>query len=277
MIGTMTIRRFAATTALALVLGAAALPSLAQTPMPDPLDARDARRLDRMEQVVRELRSIVFQGRDTGKPVIVQPAETDYQIQELNRRLSDMEQALTRVNGQLETTTFELDQARRRSEALQAENKTLTERLQVLEQRAAEPPPAPEPTVSADPQAAFREARALIDGGDFDAAEQAFAAFVEQHGDSPRAAEAHYWLGKAQAVRNAHVEAAASYIESIRGWPKTAWAPDAVVELSRSLIALKRTTQACQTLAELARRYPNAAAGVKSRAASARTQAKCAA
>jgi len=276
MIRTMTIRRFAATTALALTLGAA-LPSFAQTPMPDPLDARDARRLDRMEQVVRELRSIVFQGRDTGKPVVVQPAETDYQIQELNRRLADLEQALTRVNGQLETTTFELDQARRRGETLQAENKALTERLQVLEQRAAEPPPQPEPTVSADPQEAFRAAKTLIDNGDFDAAEQAFAAFVEQHGDSPRAAEAHYWLGKAQAVRNAHVEAAGSYVAAIRGWPKTGWAPDAVVELSRSLIALKRTTQACQTLAELARRYPGAAAGVKSRAASARAQAKCAA
>lgn len=274
MIRTMTIRRFAATTALALMLGAA-LPALAQTPMPDPLDARDARRLDRMEQVVRELRSIVYQGRDTGKPVVIQPAETDYQIQELNRRLSDLELALTRINGQLETTTFELDQARRRGETLQAENKALTERLLVLEQRTAEPPPPP--PISADPQEAFRQAKALIDGGDFDAAEQAFAAFVEQHGDSPRAAEAHYWLGKAQAVRNGHAEAAASYVESIRDWPKTSWAPDAVVELSRSLIALKRTTQACQTLAELARRYPNAPAGVKSRAASARTQAKCAA
>jgi tol-pal system protein YbgF len=276
MIRTMPIRRFAVTTALALSLGAA-LPSFAQTPMPDPLDARDARRLDRMEQVVRELRSIVYQGRDTGKPVVIQPAETDYQIQDLNRRLSDLELALTRINGQLETSTFELDQARRRSEALQAENKALTERLLVLEQRTAEPPPEVQPVVSADPQEAFSEAKALIDGGDFDAAEQAFAAFVDQHGDSPRAAEAHYWLGKAQAVRNAHVEAAASYIESIRGWPKTDWAPDAVVELSRSLMALKRTTQACQTLAELTRRYPNAAAGVKSRAAATRTQAKCAA
>jgi tol-pal system protein YbgF len=272
----MTIRRFAATTALALFLGAAA-PALAQTPMPDPLDARDARRLDRMEQVVRELRSIVYQGRDTGKPVVIQPAETDYQIQELNRRLSDLEQALTRVNGQLETSTFELDQARRRSEALQAENRALTERLAAVEQRTAEPPPPPEPVVSADPQEAFRQAKALVDGGDFDGAEQAFAAFVERHGDSPRAAEAHYWLGKSLAVRNAHAEAAGAYIEAIRDWPKASWAPDAVVELSRSLIALKRTTQACQTLAELTRRYPNATSGVKSRAATARTQAKCAA
>lgn len=269
----MTIRRLAAASALTLFLGAAAA-ALAQTPMPDPLDARDARRLDRMEQVVRELRSIVYQGRDTGKPVIIQPAETDYQIQDLNRRLSDLEQALTRVNGQLETTTFELDQARRRSEALQAENKALTERLGTLEQRTAEPPP---PVVSADPQEAFREAKALIDGGDFDAGEQALGDFLDRHGDSPQAAEAHYWLGKALAVRGAHAEAAGAYIEAIRDWPKTGWAPDAVVELSRALIALKRTTQACQTLAELNRRYPSAAAAVKSRAATARTQAKCAA
>lgn len=269
----MTLRRYVASTALALMLGAAS-PGLAQTPMPDPLDARDARRLDRMEQVVRELRSIVYQGRDTGKPVVVQPAETDYLIQELGRRVSDLEQALTRINGQLETTTYELDQARRRSEALQAENNALAARLGAMEQQAAESPAA---NLSADPQEAFRQAKALIDGGDYDGAEEAFAVFVERHPDHARTPEAHYWLGKALAVRNAHAEAAGAYIEAIRDWPKTSWAPDAVVELARSLVALKRTTQACQTLGELNRRYPNASTGVKNRAAAARTQAKCAA
>ena len=50
------LRLAAAASALVLV----AVPALAQTPMGDPLDARDARRLDRMEKVVRELRSRNF-------------------------------------------------------------------------------------------------------------------------------------------------------------------------------------------------------------------------
>ena len=82
----------------------------------DPLDARDARRLDRMEQVMRELRAIVFQGRDTGKPVVVQPAETDYQLQEVSRRLADMEQTMTRMTGDLENAGRQAELAKREAE-----------------------------------------------------------------------------------------------------------------------------------------------------------------
>ena len=60
------------------------------------------------------------------------------------------------------------------------------------------------------------------------------------------------------------------------GWPQSSWAPDATVELSRSLVALKKTTEACQTLAEFTLRYPKATPAVKARAQAARAQAKCA-
>jgi TolA-binding protein len=172
----MTPRRFALpATALALLL--LALPVVAQTPMEDPLDARDGRRLDKMEKVVRELRAIVFQGRDTGKPVVVQPAETDYQLQAVTRRVEDLEQALTRVNGQLETTNHDLDQARRDAESLRAGNKALTDRLSAIEQRDAPPPPPP-PTEgeAAAPSASaadmFAQARQLMLAGDYDGAER---------------------------------------------------------------------------------------------------------
>ena len=75
-------------------------------------------------------------------------------------------------------------------------------------------------------------------------------------------------------MRAAHAEAATAYIGAIRGWPQTGWAPDAVVELARELVALKKPTDACQALAELPRRYPKAAS-VKARAAQVAAQAKC--
>ena len=102
-----------------------------------------------------------------------------------------------------------------------------------------------------------------------------FRDYVDRHGDTAKAPEARYWLGKTLSARGANADAAGAYIAAIRGWPKTNWAPDAVLELSRSLIALKKPTDACATLAELAKRYPNAPAGVQSRAAQARGQAKC--
>src|SRR5690606_34598326 len=101
--------------ALPLCLALVASTAIAQTPM-DPLDARDARRLDKMEQVVRELRAIVFQGRDSGRPVVVQPAETDYQLQQVSRRMADLEGAITRLNNQLETAAHEARLAKQEAE-----------------------------------------------------------------------------------------------------------------------------------------------------------------
>jgi tol-pal system protein YbgF len=276
----MTFRRFALpATALALVFAAA--PALTQVSMEDPLDARDARRVERMEKVVRELRAIVFKGQESGKPVVVQPADTDARLQELANRISDLEQSLTRVNGSLESATHELDQAKRQNLGLQEQVKSLTERLSAAEQKAA--PPAAEPAAEQAPSAprataaeAFTQARQLMLSGDYDGAETAFAGFVEAYPESSRTAEARYWLGKTLTVRGAHAEAASAYIEAIRGWPQTSWAPDAVVELSRSLIALKKPAQACQALGELSKRYPKAPASVTNRATAARTQAKCA-
>jgi tol-pal system protein YbgF len=280
----MSFRRFAPPV-LALLLMASAAPVFAQTPMGDPLDARDARRLDKMEQLMRELRAIVYQGRDSGKPVVVQPAETDYQLQELTRRLADLEQSLTRVNGSLETSNHDLAMARRDIEALKAENKALAGRAQALEQQAAATPPPPPPTGElsgaptppASSSEAFSQARQLMLNGDYSGAEAAFQDYVARYGDGPKGPEARYWLGKTLTARSAYADAAGAFIGAIRGWPQTSWAPDAVVELSRSLIQLKKPADACQTLDELARRYPKAPPAVTSRAAAARTQAKCAA
>ncbi|WP_269715959.1 tol-pal system protein YbgF [Caulobacter sp. NIBR2454] len=279
--------------AFAVLLATSALTSaaaIAQTPLPleaDPLDDRSARRVERMEKVVRELRSIVFQGRDTGKPVVVQPAETEAMIQTMATRVTDLEESLTRLNSQNETLGFDLTQAKREASDAKAQVAALTERLNAMEQKLAAATVAPamaepgEPgglpmATDADPEAAFQSARQLLLNGDYDGAERAFAGFVEQHGDSPKGAEGRYWLAETLYVRQAYADAAGAYIGAIRGWPKTAWAPDAVVKLARSLAAMNRAADACKTLDELPKRYPNASAAVKSRAATTRTQAKCA-
>ena len=272
---------------LASVLALSAMPALAvaQTAMPDPLDDRSVKRLEKMEKVVRELRAIVFQGRDTGKPVVVQAAETDAQIAAMSERMRDLEQTLTRLNGQNETLTHDLDQARRANEGEQARADALDQRLAALEKRladqeaatvaAAAAPVAAVPT-STDPNAAFKSARQMLLDGDYGAAEQAFAGYVEAFPDTPKAPEARYWLGETQFVREAYSDAAGSYLGAVRGWPQTSWAPDAVLKLSRSLVALKKPADACKTLDELARRYPKAPTAITAKATSTRVQAKCA-
>lgn len=280
------LRLLGAAAALALAAASAITPALAQTPMDDPLDARDAKRVDRMEKVVRELRDIVFKSQKSGAPVVVQPADTEARMAEQANRIGDLEQSLTRLNGSLETATHELDQARRANAALQTQVKLLADRLAADEQKAADavaaaappalpasaPPPADPKVASAE---AFARARQLMLGGDYDAAEAAFSAFVSAYPDTPRAPEARYWWGKTLLVRGDYARAASAFIGSIRDWPKATWAPDAVVELSRALVGLKKPGDACQTLNELGRRYPKAPPAVAAHAAAIRAQAKC--
>lgn len=277
---------------LALLLSSTAAVALAQTPLPpaDPLDDRSAKRVERMEKVVRELRAIVFQGRDTGKPVVVQPAETDAQIAALNERVGDLEQTLTKLNGQNETANFELTKANRAAAEQKARADALEQRLAAVEKTLADlqanaaqvaapaagavPPPPPAPP--ADPAVAFKQAKELLLAGDYGNAEQAFSAYVNNYPESARTPEAKYWWGETLFVREAYSDAAGAYIGAIRGWPQTSWAPDATLKLARSLVALKKTADACRTLDELAKRYPKAPAQVTSRAASTRVAAKCA-
>jgi len=286
----MRLRRLAlpvAVVSLALTAAAASGPVAAQTPIDESLSKRDARRLDEMEKAIKEMRAIVFKGRDTGKPVVVETVDVDGRLAEFANRLGDLEQSLTRINGSLETTTHELDVARRANVALAAQVKALNERLDAAEKKAAEAqaqatPPAPvaaEPPSPAEEQAsaseAFTHARRLMLSGDYDGAEGAFRSYVGAYPDAARTPEARYWWGKTLAVKGAHAEAATAYIGAIRGWPATSWAPDAVAELARELVFLKKPSDACQTLAELAKRYPKASGAVKTRAAAVSAQAKC--
>jgi TolA-binding protein len=272
-----------------LVLAAAAAlllagQSLAQTPIDDSLDARSARRLDNLEKVVKELRAIVFQGRETGAPVVVQPAETQGQITGLGDRLGDLDHSLTRLNGEMEVVRHDLDEARHESEDLRVQNAALKAQVADLAQKVAAmtaPPPPPPPTAEqappppADPAAAFVAARALYAQGDMAGAEAAFHDYVERFGENPRGPEAHYYLGRVLAARRAWPEAATADIAAIRGWPQTRWAPEAVLGLARALIGMGKNGDACQTLGELARRYPKAAPSVVSGARAARGEAGC--
>jgi tol-pal system protein YbgF len=274
-----------ATAALGVALVAA--PVAAQTPIDPSISKRDAYRLDQMERAVKEIRTIVFKGRDTGKPVVVEPADNDARLTEFATRLGDLEQSLTRINGALETTTHELDQSKRDNAALRDQLKVLTDRLAGLEQKqaaAAAPPPPPPPAAAAqaapvapqgDPTEAFAQARQLMMSGAYDSAETAFRDFVQAYPDAPNTPEARYWWGKTLSVKGAHAEAATAYLGAIRNWPRTTWGPDATVELARELVADRRPEPACQILAELPKHYPKAAAAVKSRAAAASAQAKC--
>lgn len=286
------IRTRTAALAAVMAIGAAG-PALAQLdpltePLPRTLDERSDKRLDRVEKTLRELRTIVMQGKDTGKAVVVQPAETQGQIETLNNRVQDLEASLQRINGGLDTLTADIAQLRRDSAQAQANATALaaaTARIDALERqltaitaaalggRAAAGPSDAEPT--ADPGADFDTAMRLYTDGQYRAAAAAFQGYLDTHGDADDAREASYYLGEARYKQGDYQGASLGYIGAIRGWPATSWAPDAMVKLAQSLIELKKPQDACSTLSQLSTRYPRAGASVKTAATQARTRARC--
>jgi TolA-binding protein len=268
--------------AIALAL---AVPALAQVPL-DPLDDHSAKRLDRMEQALREIRAIVFQGRETGKPVVVEPADTDSQLTALTQKIDDLQQAVTHLTGQLESAAHDVDEARHEADALREENGSLTARVAALEQKSAEaaaPPPtvqaapAPDaaPPVPTDPAAMMGAAREAFNAGDYAAAETGFRNVADHYGATPRGMEAKYFIAKIMLKREAFADAAAMDLGVVRQWPATPWAPDAALDLAHAMVGMKETREACGVLTEIDSHYPKAGAGVRAGEADVRTQAAC--
>ncbi|HEY4031250.1 MAG TPA: tetratricopeptide repeat protein [Caulobacteraceae bacterium] len=106
-----------------------------------------------------------------------------------------------------------------------------------------------------DEQGAYRNARKVLDSGDYAGGATALRDYIDHYPSSPRAPEANYWLGRTLAVQNQQAEAAGAYARALKGWPQTAWAGDAVVRLASSLVELKRGSDACKALAEFDSRY----------------------
>jgi TolA-binding protein len=274
--------RLMAGASLALVLAIAA-PGLAQVPL-DPLDDHSAKRLDRMEQALREIRAIVFQGRETGKPVVVEPADTDSQLTALGQKIDDLQQTITHLTGQLESAAHDVDEARREADALREENGALTARVAALEQKTqgVVPPlavaPAPDgaaPPPPTDPAAVMGAAREAYNAGDFAAAETGFRALADKSDGTPRGMEAKYYLAKIMLNRQAYADAAAMDLAVVRQWPAMSWAPDAALDLARAMVGMKETREACGVLTQIESHYPKASASVRSGAADVKGQAGC--
>jgi tol-pal system protein YbgF len=99
--------------------------------------AQDPGRLDRLEKQVRELRAIVFQGRDTGQPVEVKLAGPDPAVSSLEQRMDDVTNQLRQISGQLEVMTHDADEARHAAQSVRDQNGELRGRLQDLSDRVA--------------------------------------------------------------------------------------------------------------------------------------------
>lgn len=265
-----------------LLIGGGAV--VAQTQEPPPI-AWDARRLSTLDRNVRRLERALTQRNAAGDPVIIEPDPEVValmgRVDLMDRRLSDLEATLVRMNSESERLTTELEGAERTNRDLAGRIDALTRQVAQLEAANAEAQAAGAPLEPRSPSGSeggdFDAALRLIRDGDLDGAGRAFELFIVTWPESARLGEAHYRLADIRASGDDDAGAVQDYARALRGWPTAAWAPDATVKLAGALLATDRAEQACQALGEFQRRYAEgASAALRTRATQIDSQAECA-
>jgi tol-pal system protein YbgF len=151
--------------------------------------------------------------------------------------------------------------------------------------RAAAPAPAPTPrpsasvaaTGSGDAKADYETAYAYVLQRQYEQAEMSLRQFIQSHPRDTLVPDATYWLGESYLQRNRTREAAEQFLKVSTDYARSRKAPDAMLKLGASLNALGAREQACATLAELERKFPQASSTVKQGVDREQRRARCAA
>lgn len=140
--------------------------------------------------------------------------------------------------------------------------------------------PGPQPLGTLRQQGSPADERAALDAAASDLATQgiemgqlSLGAFIERHPGSPLIGEAYHLLGVAFYREGRYNEAARQFLVGFRDHPTTPMAPNNLVGLGETLVALGKFDEACAALREVPTRYPAAPAALLTRADAARTRA----
>ncbi len=240
--------------------------------------------LDRVERLQRELATLqrhVYKGEPPPQTAAAAATAelTGSQAARIEVRLSQFENQLRALTGQLEEQSFHMNKLSQQLDALVAD---MNRRLQLLEGGGTAPAAGGQPgvlgtvdpnavaaaqnrantgaaaqqaAVDGSPQAQYDNAFRLLSQTQYQEAGQAFAAFLTQNPDHQLAGNAKYWLGETYYVQGQYTEAAVTFAEGFQDYPDSAKAPDNLLKLGKSLAALDQTEDACGTFAELIKRY----------------------
>ncbi|MCX7888735.1 MAG: tol-pal system protein YbgF [Rhodobacteraceae bacterium] len=124
-----------------------------------------------------------------------------------------------------------------------------------------------QPELAVAEQADFDRAKAALDGGDFRAAADGFAAFAQTYTGGPLTGEALFLRGEALTQLGETSQAARAYLDAFSGQPEGPRAPVALLRLGTSLAALGQNQEACATLGQVGVRYPAAPEAAEARTA----------
>jgi tol-pal system protein YbgF len=117
-----------------------------------------------------------------------------------------------------------------------------------------------------NPEEIYQRAYNILSKGDIEAAQIAFKTFIKDYPDHNLTSNAYYWLGQTFYVRQNYNDAAITFVEGYKKFPKGSKAADQLFKLAISLDALKKITDACTTFKKLDQEFPNAPSRISNRA-----------
>ncbi len=140
---------------------------------------------------------------------------------------------------------------------------------------AGAPPPAAAATTTASTgayqlpgntvEAQYEYAFNLLRQANYDEAEKALRAFVDQHPTDFLAGNAQYWLGETYYVRGRYQDAAVAFAEGYQKYPNNSKAPDNLLKLGMSLGQIGKKSDACVAFNELNKKFPGSPDSLKER------------
>jgi tol-pal system protein YbgF len=128
---------------------------------------------------------------------------------------------------------------------------------------------------SGDPQGMYDTAFQALRQAKYDQAETRLRAFLKAHPKHKLAENARYWLGETYYVRGKFQDSAVTFAEGFQQFPNGSKAPDNLLKLAMSLGSINKKQDACTTLSELKKRFPNASAIIRNRADQERKTLAC--
>jgi TolA-binding protein len=134
---------------------------------------------------------------------------------------------------------------------------------------------APSAPARRTPELVMQEGNAALARRDYPAAEQAAREVLTSNRTSPRAYDAQFLLAQALIGQHQYSQAAIAYDDTYNRSRKGAHAPDALLGLANSLIAINEKKAACDTLAKLHGEYPSPRPDIRDALAASSQRAAC--
>jgi tol-pal system protein YbgF len=216
-------------------------------------------------------------------------------------RISALENNIRTLTGETERNSFEVQQMKERLERALGDMEVRLTALENGQRMSAASPATPSPattgtasdnalttapqspspasegtlTLGGTPETLYDQAFASVREARYGDAEQKFNSFIRQYPDHALTSNAYYWLAETHYARGDYQAAAKSFATGYKKYPKSGKAADSLLKLALSLSRLGKTQDACLSIAQLEKEFPNDTGPVMRRAKDEKANLKC--